>query len=1386
MTAEALTLTNSPYERLSPFAKIVAQIYGSVSPNILDSNETVEILGKLNLRNSAFRKQPFLANMNREIVDSGIGVRFNGGQFARQTSVTPDWVLPLTIAAHNEGRLGTITHGYVDIIQNQYRYDLTPIHRMMFRAFIVAGRYEAMDHALAQEGVPGAVWEFLAEPAAINLWQDLPERFVNQALTACLNHAIEAFAPPQQVIDLVEQRSGEPESHAADVAFIRVLRGEFDDALATFAALPDPAAQTKAALTGEASTRAMIAMLNGSNSEAIQCINKVIAHEIEGTRKKIAYSKHRAFAIALIALIRLNTSNTIDFAYRLQDAAKRQKLRSAEVTLIERSLKVSADEYFRWDYVPKPGWQFLLNAYTYAWIGEKAGGYSDSLNPYVMEATSDAARDNGYRWIHQECTLLMELYENDPYTEDKAADRELQQPMQQSLVRLTVPMPSWERSLISLEQLAQEVNESDRTTKRSPTQSSKSQRRIAWIADISDHDVKLRAIEQRLKKNGSWTKGRRIASQRLAKDIDSFDEARDEDFAAARAMEVSHWSGIEYTPGVKSLFALAGHPYVFNENEQSIDVVQHEPEMSVQQREDESTVISLYPKEWIVNDEYAVAQLSARKVAVAHLTPEIRSLYNIVGEGSLVLPPETQSRALEAISRLTSRVRTQSSTDLKTDSRQVETDAHPWILLQPYDDGLSIATVVEPIPQSEIYYEPGKGGERVIATLEGQSVEGIRNLQSELRAADEVASACSYLRARPSENDPLVITSQSECLDVLEQLHAASIRCKWPKGEKFKLVGTPLSSSLSISVTPVDRWLSFTGELAIDEDNVINLARLLRLLDSSPKSRFLQIADGEFIALTSRFRRQLDDLASLAATEKNGSLRVHPLASPVLEELLDEAVTDSNESWTLRRDEIAAALSAEPEVPSTLQAELRQYQVEGFRWLSRLSRMGAGACLADDMGLGKTVQALAAILERTAKGPTLVVAPTSVVTNWVDEARRFAPTLNVNLCTGSQATRKAMIEGASPYDLHITSYSLLVNDIEILADVPWQTAVFDEAHAFKNAATMRAKAARRINASFLIATTGTPIQNNLMDLHSIFDVLNPGLLGSQTKFRTSYAEPIAQNENEDVRTRLKKVISPFILRRLKAEVLDDLPERTEIVKHVPLSAQEVELYEALRQTAIEELEAQRHGEDDTTNHFQIFKHLTKLRLACCNPRLVLDENITPIQSSKLATFAELLDELLENRHKVLVFSQFVRHLQLIQEHLDAREISYQYLDGSTPSRKRAERVAAFQEGIGDVFLISLKAGGSGLNLTAADFVIHLDPWWNPAVEDQASDRSHRIGQTRPVTIYRLITEGTIEEQVMSLHHRKRELADRLLEGSDASAHISTDELLDLISRPPVG
>ncbi|MDB5906169.1 MAG: helicase [Massilia sp.] len=613
----------------------------------------------------------------------------------------------------------------------------------------------------------------------------------------------------------------------------------------------------------------------------------------------------------------------------------------------------------------------------------------------------------------------------------------------------------------------------------------------------------------------------------------------------------------------------------------------------------------------------------------------------------------------------------------------------------------------------------------------------------------------------------------------MQELDPAKVVVAWPEGESFRVGKQVGPKSMRLTIRRDKDWFAADGEVQVDENKVLDLRTLLDMLRSS-QGRFVALGDNQFMALSSELHRRLMEFSSFGDSTADG-VRVHPLASFALEELaLDAGGVKADKTWKDHLKRMADNAAFTPQLPSTLQAELRDYQLEGYQWLARLAHWGVGACLADDMGLGKTVQALALMLARAPQGPALVVAPTSVCMNWIAEAEKFAPTLKVKLFGAGD--RAAMLEGAEAFDLVIASYGLLQLEAAQFAKVKWHTIVLDEAQAIKNNATKRSHAVMALQGDFRMVATGTPLENHLGELWNLFRFINPGLLGTSDQFNLRFAGPIerAQDKRAEAgaRTRLRRLIQPFILRRTKAQVLSELPPRTEIVLPVELSAEETALYESLRRDALEKLAALEAPESQKS--IQILAEMMRLRRACCNPELVAPE--LGLASSKLAVFARLLDDLLENRHKVLVFSQFVDHLTLIRRHLDARGIGYQYLDGATPMAERKKRVDAFQGGKGDVFLISLKAGGVGINLTAADYVIHMDPWWNPAVEDQASDRAHRMGQQRPVTIYRLVAHHTIEEGIVELHKHKRDLADSLLEGSDLAARMSPGDMLKMLQE----
>jgi superfamily II DNA or RNA helicase len=455
---------------------------------------------------------------------------------------------------------------------------------------------------------------------------------------------------------------------------------------------------------------------------------------------------------------------------------------------------------------------------------------------------------------------------------------------------------------------------------------------------------------------------------------------------------------------------------------------------------------------------------------------------------------------------------------------------------------------------------------------------------------------------------------------------------------------------------------------------------------------------------------------------------------------------------------------------------LREYQLAGFDWLTRLAANNLGGILADEMGLGKTVQTLAFFRAHQGEGPTLVVCPTSLVTNWENEARKFTPELKTLVLEG--ADRAAHFQEIAGADIVITSYALLRRDIDTLREVNFSTAVLDEAQHIKNPETQNAQAAYSLRATHRFVLTGTPMENSVRDLWSIMNFALPGYLGNRADFRERYELPIARGSAPDVQRRLSRRLQPFLLRRRKRDVAKDLPEKIEQVVPCSLTSHQRAAYDALLREIQQGLGSSGRNVNAGAQRMKMLTGLLRLRQVCCDLRLVGIDKEEP--SAKLDLLDELLEEAIDGEHRVLVFSQFVSMLHLIRERLEKLEIPFCYLDGST--KQRQEIVDRFQ---GDsaipVFLISLKAGGVGLNLSAADTVIHFDPWWNPAVEAQATDRAHRIGQTRVVTAYKLITRDTVEEKILKLQEKKRAAIDAAIESEEPMmTGLTTEELEELL------
>ena len=992
----------------------------------------------------------------------------------------------------------------------------------------------------------------------------------------------------------------------------------------------------------------------------------------------------------------------------------------------------------------------------------------------ALIALYEQARDNGFSWLAMESAELLATLE--PVRSDmaEAADVLRKKLHCRTIVHIISLEDSWKRSLQELIAVTSRVRAPEKTT------------RLAWMVDFTENTMILLPKEQKRTASRQWSKGRAIALNRLMAHGSDFDflTARDTRVCSAlrQVGDVSSRNGGCEFDMDEALPALVGHPLVFLEKagHVPVEIVSGEPELMV---EEQDGFLFIHFAQDIGEGKVALWQETPTRFRVMEINDEHRRVAEITGREGLRVPMEASRQVLDAIGNIASFMTVHSSMDVAMadqDVTVVEADSTIHIHIIPYGSGFRLEMFVQPFSRRGPYLKPGVGVANLMAEVEGRRLQTKRNLLLEEEKAREIEESCPILDLAidlEQENErEWHLLDPEECLQALLELEEIRERVvlEWPEGEKLAVRRQAGVNQLNLNIrTSQQDWFALSGRLQIDQDEVTDLKTLLEKVRES-HSRFIPLGDGQFLALTQEFRNRIEELIQFGdSSGDDDEIHIHPLAALALEDLTRQANTTTDEGWNKQLNNIQLAQDLVPEVPSTLQADLRDYQTEGFVWMARLAHLGVGGCLADDMGLGKTLQSLAVILSRAQDGPTLVVAPTSVCMNWESEVARFAPTLNLHTLSGTD--RAATIKAMGKLDLLVTSYTLLQQEVELLETVRWQTIVLDEAQSIKNAATKRSKAAMRLDAKFRLITTGTPIENHLGELWNLFNFINPGLLGTYKQFNARFGIPIEKHHDRAARLQLKKLIQPFMLRRIKSQVLEELPPRTEITLRVEMKPQEMEFYEAIRQQAIENIEG---SAQKTGRHLQILAEIMRLRRACCNPRLI-DEN-TKITSTKLQVFAEVIEELLGSRHKALVFSQFTGHLALIREYLDNQNIAYKYLDGTTPARERQRQVEAFQAGEGDLFLISLKAGGLGLNLTAADYVIHMDPWWNPAVEDQAADRAHRIGQKRPVTVYRLVTADTIEEKIVRLHQEKRDLANSLLEGADVSARISAAELLELI------
>ncbi|MCL2010794.1 MAG: SNF2-related protein, partial [Synergistaceae bacterium] len=774
----------------------------------------------------------------------------------------------------------------------------------------------------------------------------------------------------------------------------------------------------------------------------------------------------------------------------------------------------------------------------------------------------------------------------------------------------------WERSLSALSGIGLKAAAGPRGAKRFVWEVSWKSDKIGKSSDRRPSYINLTPVEQTLSSSG-WSKGKNIALRRLYSKADTVASMTDQDLRAASAVHENRlYYGIEYSLDVpQALEALAGHPYLFRESDGGrVEVVTGEPQLMAVMKEDSYRLrISPFPcgdktLQRVVQEDgpncLRVIRFEERHVKMAE----------ILGEEGLLIPDKAKDTLLKTLGILASVVTVHSDIEgIETGAVQTEADARVYIQLQPCDDGfgqdagdpgpagLDVDMVVRPLGPGSVSCRPGTGGQNIFGLVDSKRTQAKRSLEKEKDSFIEAVRACPALaEAVQTANERWRLPDPEMALEFLTQVQELgdSVVVEWPKGQSMRVKYRIPISSMGLSVRNSQDWFAISGELRIDEELVLGMKDLMELMKTG-YGRFIPIGEGQFVALTREFRRRLEALSAMGDTKGN-ELRVSPLSVGVLAPLLDELGSfKSNAEWKRVRKRIEEASALTPSPPSTFKGKLRNYQTEGYQWMSRLAHWGAGACLADDMGLGKTIQALALLTERGSGGPALVVAPTSVCANWLIEAGRFAPTLNVKELR--HGDREKTLGELEAFDVIVTTYGLLQNEADRLSDVKWHTIVLDEAQAIKNMGTKRSAAAMKLEGDFRLATTGTPIENRLSELWNIFRFLNPHFLGSLESFNRRFAVPIERDGDKKARMRLKRVIQPFILRRSKEQVLEELPPKTEITIRVELNEEEQAFYEALRRNAVEELSAP----DSADQRFKIFAELMRLRRACCNASLVM-------------------------------------------------------------------------------------------------------------------------------------------------------------------------------------
>ncbi len=1009
----------------------------------------------------------------------------------------------------------------------------------------------------------------LARPFSSEVLEKIDSKIRLSVSGLLLNSAIARLEPVQKVVDYILTAFDDTLYEAPEILNLIsccLLCGDTGSAVSLINKLPEQRQLERLSRTG------WLAFSNGHYEEARTYFEQNLQLFRKMSRQKKVFFQNEIGLIHLLSLLHGNDRTLLNQGLEYIEIVQKKGYHYAPLTQVmkpvfQQQLGLNEAEKYRGalnTFDDSPLEFFIFNLILFWTDKDKMKSESSHLS-----AIRDKAEKNGYTWIAAELSSLLAAL-----NVNKNANTTLAQELHsscgtQSCVELVKEIPPWEKILDGLLTITDEVAKSSQTAE--------AEQRLVWLFSHNNR-YKYCSISpkmQKMTKRGAWTQGRPVALKNLHDNYSTMKGLSNQDRRVCQAIKAEYYSGSWRSYGKteyeinddQALPALVGHPLVFLEKtpDVRVELVMAEPELEI--REEKGKLrLALSPAPPSNGEgEIQVFKDTPTRFKLYRFTKKHREIASFLGKG-MTIPKSGEKKARQVVESLSSVVTVLSDLEGTAEAEIREADSRPHAHILPCHDGIQVEFLVKPCGADGSSFRAGRGSKNVLTELEGKKIQTVRNFAEEKKQLAAITKACPTLtRIKPVDNQ-WQVDDPEYALELLLELKNCddTLVLEWPQGEKFSVRKETSSSAFSLQIKKERDWFKATGSLKIDDTLSLDLQKLLSILNQGT-GRFIQLDDGTFLSITKALRKRLDELA--AFSEKHGKgVRLAPLAALALEDLTDEAgQIKTDRAWKQHCKHLQEVIR--PEVPGTLQGSLRDYQQAGFNWLAQLSHWGVGGCLADDMGLGKTVQALAAILLRAAQGPTLVIAPLSVTSNWQEEARRFAPTLNVLLFGAGD--RKQMIDNLQPFDLVIVSYGLLPLEADLLTGVDWQTVVLDEAQAIKNMQTKRSKAAMELKAEFRLITTGTPVENHLGELWTLFHFLNPGLLGSFKRFNEKFAGPIERDQDSEARSRLRKLIRPFILRRLKNDVLQELPPKTEINLEVEMSKDELVLYEAQRIKALE-------------------------------------------------------------------------------------------------------------------------------------------------------------------------------------------------------------------------